>query len=215
MRPTLCFAFLFLLRFAQAQDAPPTKFIVGVTLNYVSSHTKAIDGDPNFPIHYNSNLASINPYFAYRLGSHWALGFQGSLEYLNFSYYIRSQSEDLYTSTSTYSVGLFDRYYVGTDNALQFFLESGAVYSRSESNSEDQFFIFSPYKSSKEFTAYLSPGITWSVSKRINLIGRFGKLNYTKGNGTPRQALESSTNYDYLNLQLNGKTLFLGAELKI
>ncbi len=216
MRPTLCLAFLFLHGFANAQEVH-FKGILGTTVNYLNWQGKSKLPDGSTYDNYSAYQTTVNPYFGYSLNDHWLVGLQGKVSFQSTLYDFTFFDEEVKQTQSTFNGGLFVRYHVGGKDALlRFFLEPNLLYGGYSTHSDGNINISAePFKRAREFNAYLSTGFAWSVSRRINLVARFGKIGYTTGKGKRPDIFETEAKYHYLDLQLDGRTLLIGAELKL
>ncbi len=213
MKSLVVLATLFLYSYAQAQHGPD-KGILGGTVHYLNKQIFLDDPGGNKFDNYSVYEVSLNPYVGYRLSEHWIAGVQGGIFFHRFSSSGNSVNPTYRRNYVTYSAGLFARRYFRTDKPVQFFLEPGLSYTGYKYDSSNPQ-ILAPYTTSyREGSALVSPGITWSVSKRFNLLARFGKLHYVSGRRREVFTTQDVA-YNYLNLRLNSETLFIGAELKL
>lgn len=207
------FAFLLCLFTAHAQHAGG-KAVIGGTINHANHVTKIKDANTGESFKYQLRQTSLNPYIGFWLGEHWMMGTQGGINYVKRTQYFQSISEYVDYTGKEYSIGLFARKYFGSENPIRFFLESGVIYTSSSNKSSTDQITFGIIKSYKQTSVYLSPGVAWAITKRFNLLGRFGRLNYVSGKRQPYYNAAEMP-YRYFDIRMNAATFFIGAEYRL
>lgn len=198
--------------FLQAQDTP-WKGIVGGALSYSNLQSRSKDNFGNTYSSSSNYQTSLSPYFAYRIKEQWVLGAKGNIDFNRNSGYNSFQQQEYDDTYITVGMGIFGRRYFTLEKPLQFFLESSLNYRLYKRNNGNPNVFFPSEESVREFNAAVAPGLAWGISKRFNLVARFGQLIYATGKHRVYGGFSTDYPYHYLNLRLNSTTFFLGAEL--
>jgi hypothetical protein len=212
MKFTLFFATMFFYSMALAQDAGPGKFVMGGTFRFSNNSNSFREPVTNAIIESNTRLVNLNPYIGFWLDGNWMVGLQGNISDTKRTQFVPSVNDKVNNTQRQYGIGLFARRYLRAYNGFRVFLETGATYSKGTNKSSNPQVGFGNNVNSQETLAYLSPGIHWAVSKRFNLLARFGRLSFVSGKRKPLFSTDDVP-YHYFNAQFNGQTFLLGAEL--
>ncbi|MBK9018062.1 MAG: hypothetical protein IPM82_30700 [Saprospiraceae bacterium] len=214
MKSTLLFFIsICALSLTQAQDKS-YKIIFGCTVNYLNSYLTHTDEQGIKTSNNSHHQVGLNPHIGLRLNDFWTVGLAFGMSHSRRSGYDDFFQEEFTNIYSSYNIGIFARRYFGTNKPVQFFLEPNLTFTAYEYNSTSKFILSAYVDSAKEFNCLIAPGISWAVSKRFNLIARFGKLGYVWGKS--RNVLSSDYGeYSYLGLRLSTDSFFVGAELKL
>lgn len=207
MKSTLLFSALLIAASAFAQN-DDYKLVIGGTLTHSHQSYSASGQDVT------SGSTNFSPYIGYWFSKGGMIGLQGNIALVKEEVFVSGIADKVVHDGHELGFGAFARKYFKLHEDFRMFLEGGALYLEGGNKSSNEQVAFGAAKSYQTFKAYLSPGFTWSITKRLNLVAMFGQLAYV--NGKRSEFFNSNeTPYHYFNFQLRGNGLRIGAELKI
>jgi hypothetical protein len=212
MKSALLFSTLLIAAAAFAQD-DAHKLVVGGTFSYW--HQTYNNSSPNTGNYQDvtSNRTTFSPYIGYRAFKDGMIGLQGSFGLVKETVLFNGIPGKVVHDGLEFGVGGFARKYFKLHEDFRLFLEGGVRYNKGSHKSDNQQVAFGPAKSYHNFVTYISPGLTWSITNRFNLVGMFGQMAYVKGRRVGLFETEE-TPFSFFEFQLRGNGFRLGAELK-
>ena len=151
---------------------------------------------------------SVNPYLGKYLSPQVILGFSAGYN-LNIS----KLGDDKFTD-SAYSLGLFARFLLNPDQKLVFQIEPSTLFQYTTSKSDASF--TGPDDKLKLLAGGIRavPLLAYRLSPSVNLIGRFGSLQFLTGYwqfGTS----DEKNNFTQFGLSFNSSTILFGVEVNL
>jgi hypothetical protein len=213
MKSTLLFSAIFIAASTFAQS-DAYKLVIGGTLAY--SHQSYSTYNPIAADYQDvtSGRTTFSTYIGYRFFNEGMIGLQGSIGLVKEEVFFPGITDKIVHDGHEFGFGGFARKYFKLHEDFRLFLEGGALYLKGSNKSSNEQVAFGPAKSYHSFKAYLSPGFTWSITKRLNLVAMFGQVAYVKGKRVGLFETQE-TPFSYFDFRLRGNGLRLGAELKI
>lgn len=187
---------------------------MGGTLNIYSFASSQSDNQGERQRNSFNNIRLV-PYIGIQTNERWMFGLQGG-------FYIRHYSISEISNISRKSLNKYSTYYFGAlarrfymeGKPLRFYLESGLLYAKFRYKPDNPSLIFNTVMSSKEISAYLSPGVMWTVNDHFRILARFGKLRYLFLNATYKD-YDKPVKSSQFDLLMNAETLTIGAEVRL
>lgn len=209
---TTIFLIISLSLWAQVEtNGPFNNWIVGSEFNVFTNNE--VGGVISNDFKLKTTSFTIAPYIGKKLNANWLVGLQIGYkktdEVEDFIIDLGLDPSTGFTQTTVtaievnqkeFSFGTFARRYFRLTNKLQAFVHTSLGYSI---QNQDDFFI----EDTKDwrFSLGVSPGVSWNISKRINIISKFSSASFRFGK-RKRAAYESE-------IIVNGSTGFIEGDL--
>ncbi len=192
-----------------AQDMPLGKYVIGGNLGFYTDRNESTNSTNNKTINKSTNF-HINPYVGKILSEKWMFG--TSLNYnLTVSKFNNTLigSENKITRNS-FQGGVFVRYSYNPKNKLVLqlmpFANVGFIVSKNKNNTTDD-------KNENLFVGLgATPMVSYSVSPKVNLIGRFGQATFVS-EFVKTDDYDGIDNKNSFNLSFSLSSIGIGIEL--
>ncbi|MCC6726338.1 MAG: hypothetical protein IT258_17655 [Saprospiraceae bacterium] len=188
--------------------------VVGGSVGLIQYNSNITDSLAVPTSKHNNAQVSFSPHFGYRVNEKWLIGLRGGFVQDVYKTPYDKMGSSYEIEYRTYFASLFFRRYFKSFKKIIFFLEPALEY-KYQTNAYDFFFPGSDYKlSARQYSMMVAPGAIYSLSKRINLIARFGRLDAGFGtNWASYPGFENNSNF--VGLDFNFETFNFGAEFKL
>ncbi|MEZ4952959.1 MAG: hypothetical protein R2825_05230 [Saprospiraceae bacterium] len=202
--------------FLNAQDTNKKNIILGGTLGF--NYSKSISGGNGQMViapnrgEFTETSFSINPYIGKYLSNKFILGIDAgyAIDVLKIPF---SNRDDKATNHA-YTVGIFGRYLINPDQKLIFQIEPSAIFQYTSIGSFSSFPSINDRDKIVVGGFLATPILSYSISPKINLIGRFGSLQFLVGYWQ-LSGSNDKNDFSQFGLLLDSTTISFGVEANL
>lgn len=199
-----------------AQDSNKKNIILGGTIGF--NYSKSISGGngqiviaPNRG-EFSETSFTINPYVGKYLSDKFILGINAGYSMEAIKLPLSNQNDK--ATNHAYTVGIFGRYLINPDQKLIFQIEPSTIFQYTSIGSFSSFSSVNDRDKLVVGGVRVTPILSYSISPKINLIGRFGSLQFIAGYWQ-LSGSNDKNDFSQFGLLLDSTTISFGVEANL